>query len=360
MCGKLLYIQEIQNTEQHALNEVKVMTNLVYVDLETGGIPVTTGIYEVGLIATVDGHIVDSLTIGLPINPSRLNEGMGQGYACISDEDIYINQFKSFMAKHPYPFVAHNASFDKGFLVHYGWVESNAIFHDTLERFRNIIPKTDIANYKLATILDYYGVQVEGTLHTAMADLKGLVAAVNASGMFPKAAPTTPASVWAEIHNDSIEGVNGEYILKVDAWTSEEQNEEGSVIAVITGRFTPTGVHCMWSAIDKRAQTDKQAIEKIKEGIKKLERHIQEDITRTATDITMHYYHPINGNSDEVAVAEANATLKELLKHFDFKIISQEIDKEEMQEVKTYLSTYGSTAVLHAIMEGKMYQIYSR
>lgn len=330
--------------------------NLLYVDLETGGIPVTTGIYEVGLIAKVNGQIVETLTIGLPINPSRFSEGMGQGYACISDEEAYVTQFKAFVAKYPYPFVAHNAEFDKGFLVHYGWVEPNAIFYDTLQRFRSIIPKSEIANYKLGTILEYYGVSVEGTLHTAIADLKGLVAAVNASGMFGATEEVQPKSVWVDIRNDVIEEIHGDFILKLVA--RETAAGEDSVIAIITAKFTQRGVNCMWSAVDSRIHKDDSALEKVKEGIKNIERHVQGYINATSMEMTMHYYHPIGEQSDEDAVTEANIVLKHTLKQFDFTVITQEINPDENGEIKTYLRIYGSKLVLEAIMDGMMYQIY--
>lgn len=171
------------------------MKNLVFITLETGGTPVSTGIYAVGLIAMVDGQIVDTLTIGLPINANRMSAGMGQGYACISDDFTYIQQFKQFMASYPYPFVAHNATSTKAFLVNYGWVDAKAIFYDTSKLFRTLLPKSAVANYALGTLMAYYDVQVDGAQPTTISELKGLVEIVNRSGILGEVSqPPAPLS----------------------------------------------------------------------------------------------------------------------------------------------------------------------
>lgn len=64
-------------------------------------------------------------------------------------------------------------------------------------------------------------------------------------------------SIWSQISNDFED--NG--FVHIDAWTTEDDNEEGKVIAkidMITAEVT---------YIDERAKTDKNAQEAINEAI---------------------------------------------------------------------------------------------
>jgi DNA polymerase-3 subunit epsilon len=67
--------------------------------------------------------------------------------------------------------VAHNASFDRRFLEHELNLAGRMTRHDfvcTLLLSRRLYPK--LPNYKLATLIDAYGIRFEGRHHRALAD----------------------------------------------------------------------------------------------------------------------------------------------------------------------------------------------
>lgn len=81
-----------------------------------------------------------------------------------------------------------------------------------------------------------------------------------------------PASIWSELR-DSFED---EGILHIDAWTSEDENDEdGHTIAKINTR---TGEVCY---LDERARTDYEADELISGNVEIILNSIKEDLDKT-------------------------------------------------------------------------------
>ncbi len=172
--------------------ELKMKRKLL-LDIETGGFQVEDRIYEVAVLAIENGEIVASLQLGEVVDETMIHEGMGAGYACISDNKHYISKFQSFITKYPYPFVAHNASFDRKFLVHYGWISEEATFYDSVRAIKREYPH--LFSYSLAYLVNYFGIE-RGNAHTAIDDvhvLFKLLAAAQPNQWLPlyKASPKT-------------------------------------------------------------------------------------------------------------------------------------------------------------------------
>lgn len=144
------------------------MERKLLLDIETGGFQVEDEIYEVAVLVIENGEIVDSLHLGEIEDENAIHEGMGAGYACISDNEYYISKFQSFVTKYPYPLIAHNASFDRKFLVHYGWISEEATFYDSVRAIKKACPY--LFGYSLDYLVNYFGIE-RGHAHTAIDDV---------------------------------------------------------------------------------------------------------------------------------------------------------------------------------------------
>lgn len=144
------------------------MKSHLLLDIETGGFLVEDKIYEVAILAIEDGEIIDSLHLGEIEDENEIHEGMGAGYTCISENKYYISKFQSFVTKHPYPFIAHNASFDRKFLVHYGWTSEEATFYDSVRAIKSACPY--LFGYSLDYLVNYFGIERDNA-HTAIDDV---------------------------------------------------------------------------------------------------------------------------------------------------------------------------------------------
>jgi len=154
------------------------MERKLLLDIETGGFQVEDEIYEVAVLAIENGEIVDSLHLGEIEDENEIHEGMGAGYACISDNEYYISKFQSFVTKYPYPFIAHNASFDRKFLVHYGWISEEMIFYDSVRAIKRACPY--LFSYSLDYLVNYFGIE-RGNAHTAIDDVHVLYKVLEAA-----------------------------------------------------------------------------------------------------------------------------------------------------------------------------------
>ncbi|WP_300383517.1 BRCT domain-containing protein [Clostridium sp.] len=154
------------------------MERMLLLDIETGGFQVEDGIYEVAVLAVVNGTIVDSLHLGEVEDENDIHEGMGAGYACISENKHYISQFQSFVTKYPYPYVAHNASFDRKFLVHYGWMSGDTPFYDSVRAIKRACPH--LFGYSLDYLVNFFCIE-RGNAHTAIDDVHVLFKILDAA-----------------------------------------------------------------------------------------------------------------------------------------------------------------------------------
>jgi len=101
-------------------------------------------------------------------------------------------------------------------------------------------------------------------------------------------------SPWSEIHND----FEDEGIVSIDAWTTADDNEGGSVIAHVNTKTGVVEYH------DERAKTDSFAQEAIQEVLNKINKpNVEKQWTCTncgSTDVEIKRW--VNPNTDEVGV----------------------------------------------------------
>lgn len=147
------------------------MDKMILVDLETGGFQVEDGILEVGVFVVENGSIVEVLHLGNVEDEEMINEGMGAGYGYIEEDEKYRSLFKDLLAKYNYPLVAHNASFDRKFLVHYGWLPEDYTVYDSIRALK--IRHPHLFSYSMDFVTNYFDVEQEHA-HTALGDVLAL------------------------------------------------------------------------------------------------------------------------------------------------------------------------------------------
>ena len=147
------------------------LDKMILVDLETGGFQVEDGILEVGAVVVEYGTIVEVLHLGKVKDEKLINEGMGAGYDFIEHDEKYINIFNELVTKYNYPLVAHNASFDRKFLVHYGWLPEDYSVYDSIRALK--IQHPHLFSYSMGFVTNYFDVEHEHA-HTALGDVLAL------------------------------------------------------------------------------------------------------------------------------------------------------------------------------------------
>ncbi|QUW22479.1 hypothetical protein JSQ81_02510 [Sporosarcina sp. Marseille-Q4063] len=150
---------------------VEPMDKMILVDLETGGFQVEDGILEVGAVVVENGSIVEMLHLGKVEDEEIIYEGMGAGYDFIEHDEKYLSLFKELVDKYNYPLVAHNASFDRKFLVHYGWIPEDYPVYDSIRALK--IRHPHLFSYSMGFVTNYFDVEQEHA-HTALSDVLAL------------------------------------------------------------------------------------------------------------------------------------------------------------------------------------------
>lgn len=145
------------------------MDRMILIDLETQDFFVESGIYEVAALVVENWEIKDKFYLGEVQDESLVNIGYGVGFKDISDEQKSIDKFKNFINKYNYPLVAHYGSFDRRFLIHYGWISEEYPFYDSIRAIRYENPW--ILSYSLAHLRDFVGLEMDYN-HTAMGDIE--------------------------------------------------------------------------------------------------------------------------------------------------------------------------------------------
>ncbi len=155
---------------------IKESTYVVF-DLETTGLnPKVDEIIEIGAVKIKNGQIIDQFSTLIrpkhPIPPkiTELTGIQNTDVAKAPTIDEILSKFVEFCGTSP--LVAHNASFDYGFLK--GWAKKlniplKATVIDTLAFSRAIIK--DVKNHKLNTLTAYFGITLENH-HRAVDDCK--------------------------------------------------------------------------------------------------------------------------------------------------------------------------------------------
>ena len=152
--------------------EMQKRERFIIVDIETpGSFSPASGIREVAAILVEDFRVVDSIHLAIISDENLYKLGYGQGLESIENNEELKQKFKSFIKKYKCPLIAHNASFDRNFLRHWGWVAEDDEFCCSMN---NIKLNVKLENYKMATLLQHYGIKNEQT-HTAMQDVLDLL-----------------------------------------------------------------------------------------------------------------------------------------------------------------------------------------
>ncbi|MDO5035034.1 MAG: exonuclease domain-containing protein, partial [Actinomycetaceae bacterium] len=151
----------------------------VVVDLETTGLSATDQITEIGAVKVRGQKVVEQFNTlvnpGVEI-PPRITALTGITDSMVEDAPTpgeAIAAFLEFAELENSILIAHNASFDTGFLIRGAeaadlkWPKPTVI--DTLALARTILPRPLISNHRLATLVKYFGV-VNPSSHRALAD----------------------------------------------------------------------------------------------------------------------------------------------------------------------------------------------
>ena len=153
-------------------------------DLETTGISITTEkITEVGIMKVKNGEVIDEFEIFVnpekPI-PQRVVEVTNITDEMVKDAETIDKVFPKILEFVGNSIiVAHNASFDVGFLKHNAKLlgyEFNNTYIDTLPLAKDLFP--DLKKYKLGKIADSLGIEVD-VAHRALADVDTTVKVFN-------------------------------------------------------------------------------------------------------------------------------------------------------------------------------------
>ena len=159
----------------------------IVLDLETTGASPINGcaITEIGAIAVRGGEVLEEFStfvnpqVALPdyiINLTGITDEMLTGAPMI--DEVYP-EFIEFIDRHKdVHLVAHNAPFDIGFLkaaacaLSHNWPKYEVI--DTVKLARRVIDKSEIANYKLGTLSQFFDTKALPN-HRALDDVKTTV-----------------------------------------------------------------------------------------------------------------------------------------------------------------------------------------
>ena len=164
----------------------QVLADATYcvLDLETTGISITTEkITEVGIMKVKNGEVIDEFEIFVnpekPI-PQRVVEVTNITDEMVKDAETIDKVFPKILEfVGDSIIVAHNASFDVGFLKHNAKLlgyEFNNTYIDTLPLAKDLFP--DLKKYKLGKIADSLGIEVD-VAHRALADVDTTVKVFN-------------------------------------------------------------------------------------------------------------------------------------------------------------------------------------
>lgn len=152
------------------------MDKMLLIDLETQSFSVESGIYEVACLVVENFEVIDKLYLGKEIPNYQGERRYGFGFYDISEDEEYINKFKEFLNKYPYPIVAHNCPFDRKFLVYYKWIPENYPAYCSMRAIRQA--NNSLASYALQNLVNYYNI-AEEVDHTAMSDIENVYKILN-------------------------------------------------------------------------------------------------------------------------------------------------------------------------------------
>jgi len=147
----------------------KIINKFIIVDIETpGSFRPKDGIREVAAIAVENYEIIDQLHLAVIIDEKEYALGYGRGLEAIESNDDLKNKFRSFIETYNFPLVAHNASFDRSFLNHWGWIDDNYEIFCSLQTIRCCVP--GLESYSMKNLICKF-CNKESQSHTAYQDV---------------------------------------------------------------------------------------------------------------------------------------------------------------------------------------------
>ncbi|WP_371152324.1 DEDD exonuclease domain-containing protein [Buchananella felis] len=188
--------------QQLALTDLDVPLSevtFVVVDLETTGTsPARAGITEIGAVKVRGGQVIGEfgtlVNPGVPVPPqitvlTGITTAMVVGAPRIESVLPAFFEFAGFGARETV-FVAHNASFDAGFLKAaaqtHGYEWPAPLIVDTLALSRRAFTPGEVPNHRLASLARFFSTQVEPT-HRALDDARATVDVLH--GLLERLAP---------------------------------------------------------------------------------------------------------------------------------------------------------------------------
>jgi|GEM_PF-4563635 len=180
------------STEESLVLSLAEVT-FVVVDLETtGGIPAHCAITEIGAVKVRYGEVLSNFQTfcnpGMPI-PDFITQLTGisdQHVQSAPTADIAVREFLNWAQltpEHSTLLVAHNASFDMGFLLHacathdIEWPEPPVL--DTLRLARKVLSRDEVPNKKLSTLAAHFDAPTTPN-HRALDDAMATVTVLHA------------------------------------------------------------------------------------------------------------------------------------------------------------------------------------
>lgn len=155
----------------NSLIGVFLLDKMLLIDLETQDFSVHSGIFEVACLVLENYEVVDHLYLGKEILNYKGEKRYGFGFYDISEDEEYINKFKEFLNRYPYPIVAHNCPFDRKFLVYYEWIPENYPTYCSMRAIR--MANKTLESYSLLNLVNHYDV-AQDVQHTAMSDIENV------------------------------------------------------------------------------------------------------------------------------------------------------------------------------------------
>lgn len=177
-CRKLLIKLSVHATKiPYSPDRLLMNSRIIVIDFETTGLSANNGdrVIEVGAVALENGQIAERFQS--LINPGMRINTFIESYTGISNQmletapaaDSVMPDLHGFIADSP--LMAHNASFDRGFLdvelARLG-LSRKQPFVCTMRMARRLYPNSP--NHKLGTLVEYTNIPQCGQFHRALAD----------------------------------------------------------------------------------------------------------------------------------------------------------------------------------------------
>lgn len=163
---------ELHSIHPDYLLDMQKKERFIIVDIETPrSFKPADGIREVAAIVVEDYRVIDSLHLAIINDEEQYKNGYGDGLDAIEENEELKSKFKALVKKYKCPLVAHNASFDRNFLIYWGWVEDNQEFYCSMNTIKI---KETLPSYKLVYLLEHYNIK-KGQAHNALQDVLDLL-----------------------------------------------------------------------------------------------------------------------------------------------------------------------------------------